>query len=77
MTEMCHRGSYGSDASEGASAISSILIILALGDVDSGEDPSSVSLITSWMEDLDPPDSTSGTVALPLTSSMSILLRGF
>lgn len=66
-----------SDECEGTSAISSILIILALGDVDSGDDLSSASLTTSWMMYSDPPGSTSVTDTFPLTSSISILLSGF
>lgn len=68
---------HWSDECEGTSAISSILIILALGDVDSGEDLSSASLITSWTKGGDPPDSTSDNDTFPLTSSISILLSGF
>lgn len=56
---------------EGTSVISSILIILAVGEVDSGDDSS--SLIASWTE----AESTCDAVVAPLTSSMSILLRGF
>lgn len=62
---------YGLGETEGTLVSSSILIILALGDVDRG-DESSASFITSWTEIF-----ASGTVAFPPTSSMSIRLRGF
>lgn len=56
------------------SGISSILIILAMGEVDSGDDASPESFTTSWMEDL---DSAAVCAETPPTSSMVILLRGF
>lgn len=75
MSRWSYWFTYWSEECDGTSAISSILIILALGDVERGDVSSSAFFTLSW--EVNSLKGVSGTVTFPLTSSMSILLSGF
>lgn len=64
----------GSGDCEETSASAPILIILAVGDSDSGDERSSAPLTSALATDPDPAGRCS---VLPLTSTISILLSGF
>lgn len=65
---------YWSDVCVGVSGSSSILIILAAGEVDSGENS---SLLASWTDALEATDFISAEHNSPPTSVISILISGF